>query len=163
MTCHSPVRSSASRWIFAAMIAAVAVPASAADTDLVVNYDQSKLLRLSRPVSEIIIGNPSIADVTVNGTTLLVVTGKTFGMTNIIALDADRKIIREQRVIVERDEHRVVNLHKAGVRQSYSCTPNCSPTLTIGDDSTYFETIQKHSAAKTGFSNAEAPAASGAP
>ena len=63
---------------------------------------------------------------------LLVVTGKTFGITNIIALDADRKIIKDQRVIVERDEKRVVNLHKAGIRQSYSCTPNCSPTLTIG-------------------------------
>lgn len=138
---------------------ALPLAARAADKDLVVSYDQSKLLRLSRPVAEIIIGNPSIADVTVNGSTMLVVTGKTFGMTNIIALDADKKIIREQRIIVERDEHRVVNLHKAGVRQSYSCTPNCSPTLTIGDDPTYFETVQKHSAAKTGFSSSEAPAA----
>ncbi len=127
--------------------------------DLIVHYDQSQLVRLARPVSEVIIGNPSIADVTVQGSTLLVVTGKTFGITNIIALDADRKIIKDQRVIVERDENRVVNLHKAGMRQSYSCTPNCSPTLTIGDDTAYFEQIQKHSAAKTGFSNSEAPAA----
>lgn len=155
------LRSACCLFLTAAWLAAP-LTVCAADNDLVVNYDQSKLLRLSRPVSEIIIGNPSIADVTVNGSTMLVITGKTFGMTNIIALDADKKIIREQRIIVERDEHRVVNLHKAGVRQSYSCTPNCSPTLTIGDDSAYFETIQKHSAAKTGFSNADAPAA-GAP
>lgn len=128
--------------------------------DLIVHYDQSQLVRLSRPVSEIIIGNPSIADVSVQGNTLLVVTGKTFGVTNIIALDADRKIIKDQRVIVERDENRVVNLHKAGVRQSYSCTPNCSPTLTIGDDAAYFDMIQKHSAAKTGFSNSESPSGS---
>lgn len=132
--------------------------------DLIVHYDQSQLVRLARPVVEVIIGNPSIADVTVQGPNLLVVTGKTFGITNIIALDADRKIIRDQRIIVERDENRVVNLHKAGVRQSYSCTPNCSPTLTIGDDTAFFDQVQKHSAAKTGFSNSEAPAASqGAP
>lgn len=161
MTFQSRVRKHFSR-VAIAVLCCVPSYAMAGDGDLVVNYDQSKLLRLARPVAEIIIGNPSIADVTVNGSTMLVVTGKTFGMTNIIALDAERKIIREQRIIVERDEHRVVNLHKAGVRQSYSCTPNCSPTLTIGDDSAYFDTIQKHSAAKTGFSNAEAPA-SGTP
>jgi hypothetical protein len=135
------------------------LPLPAAANDLIVRYDQSQLLRLPRPVAEIIIGNPSIADVTVQGNTLLVVTGKTFGMTNIIALDADRNIIKDQRIIVERDENRVVNLHKAGVRQSYSCTPNCSPTLTIGDDATYFDTIQKHSQAKTGFSDSGTAAA----
>lgn len=132
---------------------------SAAAADLIVRYDQSQLMRLSRPVAEIIVGNPSIADVTVQDSTLLVVTGKTFGMTNIIALDADRNIIKDQRIIVERDENRVVNLHKAGVRQSYSCTPNCSPTLTIGDDKDYFDLIQKHSQSKTSFSDTGAAAA----
>jgi Flp pilus assembly secretin CpaC len=102
--------------------------------DLIVRYDQSQLLRLPRPVSEIIVGNPSIADVTVQGGNLLVVTGKSFGLTNIIALDADKNIIQDQRVMVERDEHNVVNLHKGANRQTYSCTPNCSPMVTVGDD-----------------------------
>jgi len=124
----------------------------AAERDLIVRYDQSQLLRLPRPVAEIIIGNPSIADVAIQGGNLLVVTGKTFGMTNLIILDADRKIIQEQRIIVERDENRVVNLHKAGQRQSYSCTPNCSPTLTIGDDKEYFDMVEKHGKSKTTFS-----------
>lgn len=147
-----------------ACVAALTVllgPASAIASDLIVRYDQSQLMRLSRPVAEIIIGNPSIADVTVQGNTLLVITGKTFGMTNIIALDADRNIIKDQRIIVERDENRVVNLHKAGVRQSYSCTPNCSPTLTIGDDKDYFDMIQKHAQSKTSFSDSGAAAPAG--
>lgn len=144
----------------AALLLASTLVSSASAADLIVHYDQSQLVRLARPVSEVIIGNPSIADVTVQGANLLVVTGKTFGITNIIALDADRKIIKDQRILVERDERGVVNLHKAGLRQSYSCTPSCSPTLTIGDDAAYFDQVQKHSAAKTGFSNSEAPAAS---
>lgn len=148
------------RRLTAVFVAAVAVllaaPADAQERDLIVRYDQSQLLRLPRPVAEIIIGNPSIADVTVQANTLLVVTGKTFGVTNLIVLDADRKIIQEQRIIVERDENRVVNLHKAGMRQSYSCTPNCSPTLTIGDDKEYFEMVEKHAKAKTGFSGGDA-------
>ncbi len=90
-------------------------------------------------VASIIIGNPSIADVAIQGGNLLVVTGKTFGVTNIIALDAERNIIQDQRIVVQRDEVRTVNLTKGGLRQSYSCTPTCSPTLTIGDDTAYFD------------------------
>lgn len=125
---------------------------SAQAADLVVAYDQSQLLRLPRPVASIIIGNPSIADVTVQGGNLLVVTGKTFGITNIIALDAERNIIQDQRIVVTRDEVRTVNLTKGGQRQSYSCTPNCSPTLTIGDSEDYFSTISSHAQTKTKLS-----------
>lgn len=135
------------------VLAALLVSAKARASDLVVAYDQSQLLRLPRPVASVIIGNPSIADVAIQGGNLLVVTGKTFGVTNIIALDAERNIIQDQRIVVQRDEVRIVNLTKGGLRQSYSCTPNCSPTLTIGDDSAYFDTIQKHAAAKTKFSD----------
>ncbi len=124
--------------------------------DLVVRYDQSQLLRLPRPAAEIIIGNPSIADVALQGGNLLVVTGKTFGVTNIIALDAERAVIQDQRIVVQRDDARTVNLHKGAARQSYSCTPNCTPTITIGDDNTYFEAITKHAEKKTKFSDQSA-------
>ncbi len=130
--------------------------------DLVVRYDQSQLLRLPRAATEIIIGNPSIADVSLQGGNLLVVTGKTFGITNIIALDAERNIIQDQRVLVERDELAVVNLHKGSTRFTYSCTPNCEPNLTIGDDKIFFETVQKHNTDKTRFSEGAADSASAA-
>jgi Flp pilus assembly secretin CpaC len=134
-------------------------PATAAD--LIVRYDQSQLLRLPRPATEIIIGNPSIADVSLQGGNLLVVTGKTFGITNIIALDADRNVIQDQRVVVERDERRVVNLHKGSTRFTYSCSPNCETNLTIGDDKGFFETVSKHNSEKTKFSEGAADSAGG--
>jgi Flp pilus assembly secretin CpaC len=133
-----------------------AAPVRAAD--LVVRYDQSQLLRLPRPATEIIIGNPSIADVALQGGNLLVVTGKTFGITNVIALDSERNVIQDQRVIVERDDRRIVNLHKGGSRYTFSCTPNCEPNLTIGDDETFFATINKHNGDKTRFSESSADA-----
>ena len=120
--------------------------------DLVVNYDQSQLLRLSRPASEIIIGNPVIADVTVQSGNLLVVTGKTFGITNMIILDASRNIIQEQRILVQRDEGKVLNLNRGTSRQSYNCTPQCNPSIIIGDEPGYFDTIAKASEKKMGFS-----------
>lgn len=146
--------------IIAGIAAAIlfGMPASAAD--LVVRYDQSQLLRLPRPATEIIIGNPSIADVTLQDGNLLVVTGKTFGITNIIALDAGHNVIQDQRVMVERDDSRVVNLHKGSERFTYACTPNCEPTLTIGDEKSFFNNVQSANSSKTKFSSATSDAGS---
>lgn len=148
----------------ACLTTAAALPyKDARAADLIVRYDQSQLIRLPRAASEVIIGNPSIADVTIQGGNLLVVTGKSFGITNIIALDAQRNVIQDQRILVERDDQRMVVLYRGPERQSYSCTPTCSPTITIGDDSHFFDTVLKHATSKSGVSGsgAGAPQASG--
>jgi Flp pilus assembly secretin CpaC len=139
-----------------ALAAAVFGAAPARAEDLIVKYDQSQLLRLPRAASEIIIGNPAIADVSVQAGNLLVVTGKTFGITNIIALDADRNVIQDQRILVRRDELKVVNLQRGTERQSYNCTPQCNPSITVGDEQKYFDSISKASRAKISFSSGEA-------
>lgn len=150
-TAHAAVSAAKAAGVAAlALVAAIALEATKAHADdLIVRYDQSQLLRLPRPVAEIIIGNPSIADVTVQGGNLLVVTGKTFGVTNIIALDAERNVIQDQRVMVERDERNVVNMYRGVQRQTFACTPNCSPMLTIGDDNDFFTKILGHNGSKT--------------
>ena len=137
---------------FAVSVLAVLPFSSAKAQDLVVKYDQSQLLRLPRPVAEIIVGNPSIIDVTAQATNLLVVTGKSFGITNVIALDADRNIIQDQRVMVVRDETKTVTLLKGEKRQSYNCSPQCNPALVIGDDDKHFETLAKVADRKLKFS-----------
>ncbi|MGE0766512.1 MAG: pilus assembly protein N-terminal domain-containing protein [Hyphomicrobiaceae bacterium] len=139
------------------ILAALLLPAGgAAAQDLIVKYDQSQLLRLTRPVAEIIVGNPTIADVSVQSSQLLVVTGKTFGITNVIALDAERNVIQDQRVIVAREDARVVNLQKGGKRETYNCTPNCNPSLVVGDEPAYFDAIGKMAQSKIKFSDASA-------
>ncbi|MFA7306638.1 MAG: pilus assembly protein N-terminal domain-containing protein [Hyphomicrobium sp.] len=136
--------------LVAAMSALSTVGATAAD--LIVRYDQSQLLHLPRPASEVIVGNPSIADVTLQDGNLLIVTGKTFGITNVIALDAAHNVIQDQRIMVERDDSKTVNLHKGSTRFTYACTPNCEPTLTIGDDKDFFSAVQTANSQKTKFS-----------
>jgi Flp pilus assembly secretin CpaC len=156
MGAHSHAKFSAV-WTFAAILLASgpvlcgAAPAIAAD-DLIVKYDQSQLLRLPRPAAEIIVGNPAIADISVQSGNMLVVTGKTFGITNIIALDAERNVIQDQRVLVRRDEAKVVNLQRGTQRQTYNCTPQCNPSITIGDEQGYFDSVSKMSEKKIGFS-----------
>ena len=144
----------------AAAAALAANPAIA--EDLVVKFDQSQLLQLPRPVAEIIIGNPSIADVAIQSGNLLVITGKSFGITNIIALDAERKVIQDQRVMVRRDENRVVNVYKAAHRSTYNCSPQCNPTLTPGDEEKFFSSTLALSKLKGEFSERAAEAASAA-
>ncbi len=117
--------------------------------DLMVRYDQSQLIRLPRPATEVIIGNPAIADVAIQGGNLLVVTGKSFGVTNIIALDAQRNVIQDQRVIVDHDDLRTLSLYKGTKRESYTCTPECSPTITVGDGIEYFDAIAKSAQTKS--------------
>jgi hypothetical protein len=138
------------------LLAGASLPTANA-ADLVVRYDQSQLLRLPRPVTEVIIGNPSIADVTVQGGNLLVVTGKTFGVTNIIALDADRNVIQDQRVVVDQDDRRTVALYKGAKRHTFTCAPTCSPALVIGDNPDYFDAVTKAAQTKR---SASAPTAS---
>src|SRR5688572_12451594 len=99
VTCKVSLGRSIAVGMMAAGFAIAAAGAGKAE-DLVVKYDQSQLLRLPRPAAEIIIGNPAIADISVQSGNLLVITGKTFGITNIIALDADRNVIQDQRVLV---------------------------------------------------------------
>src|SRR6185295_3833254 len=145
----------------AAFAIALMGAAAAQSEDLIVKYDQSQLLRLPRAASEIIIGNPAIADVSVQAGNLLVVTGKTFGITNIIALDSERNVIQDQRILVRRDEAKVVNLQRGTERQTFNCTPQCNPSIVIGDDQKYFDMISKAAQSKIGFS--ERAADSGAP
>ena len=63
--------------------------------------DEATMLRLERPAAEIVVGNPSIADVAVQSGKGLVLTGKSFGQTNLIVLDAQGKVIINRRVVVQ--------------------------------------------------------------
>jgi Flp pilus assembly secretin CpaC len=147
----------------AAMLAGMARPTAQGIDDIIVTYDQSQLLPLSRPAAEIIIGNPVIADVSVQSGNLLVITGKSFGITNMIALDAKRQVIFERRILVKRDDVRVVNLQRGDKgRQTFNCTPQCNPTVTVGDDKEYFEATMKAAEKKSSMSEkaAEAPGGS---
>ena len=136
----------------ATVLVGIAQPTAQGLDDIIVTYDQSQLLSLPRPAAEIIVGNPVIADVSVQSGNLLVITGKSFGITNLIALDAKRQIIFDRRILVKRDDVRVINLQRGAMRQTFNCTPQCNPTVTIGDDPAYFEAMVKAAEKKSGMS-----------
>ncbi len=84
------------------------------------------------------VGNPLIADVTIQSGGTMVVTGKGYGITNLIALDRNGKVLAEQLVHV-RSAIDTVTVFRGITRESYSCAPNCERRITLGDLPDYFD------------------------
>jgi Flp pilus assembly secretin CpaC len=103
-----------------------------------VTIDHAKVIRLPQGSQTIIIGNPIIADVTVQKNGLVVLTGKSYGVTNMIALDAGGAMLAESLISVQAPTESLVTVQRGLDRESYSCTPNCQPSILLGDATKYF-------------------------
>ena len=145
------------RFIRCAFLAAwLACPAAvlAGDPSLVeTTIDEATLIRLGRDAAQLIVGNPAIADVSAQGPRLLVITGKSYGATNLIALDSEGREIFNARLAVSEGDRRQVTLYKGTMRQSLHCAPDCQRMLSIGDDRTQFEQLADTVTKKFGVVN----------
>ena len=65
-------------------------------------------------------------------------------------------MIQDQRVLVRRDENKVVNIYRSGDRASYNCAPQCNPQLVVGDDPKYFAQTRTTAESKISFSEKSA-------
>ena len=126
--------------VLAAPAAAVETIPSATDAVSVV-IDHAKVLRLPDRAQTVIVGNPMIADVSVQKNGILVLTGKSYGQTNLFALDGSGTLIAESLISVQAPEDAVVTVQRGLDRESYSCTPNCQPSLILGDANKYFAEV----------------------
>ncbi|OHZ44109.1 hypothetical protein BBL07_01285 [Agrobacterium vitis] len=116
------------RCCFAFLLAGMAtVPgtAHAEDPLLRVVMNQARILKLDRPVSKVIIGNEKVADATVADPKTIVLTGRSFGTTNLVLLDSQGNAIFDERILVSIDEANTVRLYKQTQRTVLSCTPSC--------------------------------------
>ena len=144
---------------FTFAIMGVGSPA-AADAALVsVVLDQAKLLKLPEKVSTIVIGNPLIADVSLQPGGLMVLTGKGYGVTNIMALDRAGNILMEKSVEVKGPSADVVVVYRGVERETYSCTPLCNRRITLGDSNTFFDATLAQTGSRNGLAAGNAPAA----
>jgi len=119
------------------LLALAATPTRAADT-ITVAVDQATISKLPERVATLVIGNPLIADVSVQSSGLLVVTGKGYGATNLIALDRGGAVLAERNIEVVGPRDKVVVVYRGVNRETYSCMPICQPRMTLGDGQDYF-------------------------
>jgi Flp pilus assembly secretin CpaC len=97
----------------------------AAEDMMRVYMDHARVLKLDRPVSKVIIGNSDVADATVADAKTIVLTGRSFGTTNLVILDQDGNAIVDERILVSIDEGNTVRVYKQTTRTVFSCSPNC--------------------------------------
>jgi len=116
-----------------------AVCLAASDPDRIAVYvDQAKLVKLPAKVSTIVVGNPLIADVTLQSGGIIVVTGKGYGATNFIAMDRNGEVLVDRQIQVEGPTDQLVTVYRGVERESYSCMPICQRRVTLGDGENYF-------------------------
>jgi len=102
-----------------------------------VNVNMARVLRISAPAATVIVGNPGIADVTIQDPQTLILTGKSYGQTNLIVLDNMGEPIADTLVEVVQMQAGVMTVFQGQLRTTLTCAPVCQPTVTMGDDNTY--------------------------
>lgn len=127
------------------------LPAAAQTEVIRISLDQAYTLRLPDRVATIVIGNPLIADATVQSGGLLVVTAKGFGATNLLAFDRVGGVLMNTTVQVLGPATRdIVVVYKGVERETYSCASNCERRITLGDLPAYFNANLAESSARNG-------------
>ncbi len=136
--------------VLTGLLAGIAAPAGAnpgaasGRETVSVQIDHARVIRLPERTQTVIVGNPIIADVTVQRNGVLILTGKSYGVTNLIALDGTGTMLAESMISVQGASDSVVVVQRGLDRESYSCTPRCQPSILLGDANKHFgETSQQ--------------------
>ncbi|PHP69197.1 hypothetical protein CSC94_03610 [Zhengella mangrovi] len=90
-----------------------------------VSMNQAKIIKLARAADTVVVGEPKIADVTVKDSSTIVLTGKGFGVTNLVILDKEGAPIVDEQVFVRRSHVKSVRVYRRSQVQTMSCTPYC--------------------------------------
>ncbi len=109
-------------------ITAFIVPAQAG-SGIEVTMNQAKIVKLSRAADTIVVGNPAIADASVQDASTIVLTGKGFGVTNLVVLDREGSPIIDEQLTVVRQSATTVRIYRRSQVQTMSCTPYCESSF----------------------------------
>ena len=128
---------------------AFAAPAPTAGI-IPVSIDQAKLIRLPERAATIVVGNPLIADITLQPGGVIIVTGKSYGATNFVAMDRNGEVLLDRIILVESAADPIVTVYRGIERESYSCMPICQPRITLGDSEKFLKATLDQAGALSG-------------
>ena len=120
------------------LLAAAVSPAIAGG--ITVPMDEVRTIAFDRPIATVYVGNPSVADVTMIDSTHAFILGKSFGATNLLALDAKGGEVADQHIIVLDRGEAIVTLNRGAAQVTYACaTSRCESAPIPGDDKAAFD------------------------
>lgn len=107
-----------------------------------VMVDEARLVSFARPAKTVFLGNPEIADVDILDPRHAFVLGKTMGLTNLIALDANGAQIENKSVIVT-NTFAAATLYRGSDSFNYTCTSvHCETAPRPGDPKNYVDNTE---------------------
>lgn len=117
--------------IAAGLTLAVALPqaAQAQSQPLTVEIDQSARIQLRGAAGSVIVGNPAIADVTVVDANTLFVTGKGYGVTEVVVVDGLGRTLFQSQVVVAAGDVGRVRVWRGAQVTEMACASSCAPTI----------------------------------
>jgi Flp pilus assembly secretin CpaC len=110
----------------------VATAAKAEVQTISVGVDQSQILQLPAMPGAIVIGNPAIADVSIQGQKLFV-HGRSFGQTSLTILDLQGNQMANFNLVGRLIQDDMVTLYRRADRFTLSCSGTCNPYIQVGD------------------------------
>lgn len=119
----------------ATLIAGLTVLAGAAQAQsLNVEIDRSARVSLRGSASSVIVGNPQIADVTVVDANTLFVTGKGYGVTQIVVVDGVGRTVYQGDIVVTGGAAGTVRVWRGAQATEMACAASCAPSVrsTVG-------------------------------
>lgn len=111
----------------------VAGDAASSSGAIILALDHARVMRMVGSVATVIIGNPAIADVAMPDPQTVVLTGKSYGETNMVMLDDAGNILAEQMLRVTVRGQSLVSVYRGVQRTTLTCSPTCEIRPTPGD------------------------------
>jgi Flp pilus assembly secretin CpaC len=118
-----------------------------------VNVNMARILRINAAAATVIIGNPGIADVTIQDPQTLILTGKSYGQTNLIILDSAGNPVADTMIEVVQMQAGVVTVFQGQSRTSLACAPVCQSVVMMGDDPDFSSAAMASSQLVQGLAN----------
>lgn len=125
----------------AALVMSFALAPVALADPFQVRVDQTVPLKLTAPANSVVIGNATVADVSVHDANTLLITGKAFGSTNITVLDRAGNTIYANQLVVGGEDATGLTIVRGGGTYSYSCVDKCRATPMVGDAPGHFSDV----------------------
>jgi hypothetical protein len=128
------------RWGYAfASVLLFAGAASARTADITVPEDEARIIKFEKPVTTIFVANPTVADVNMIDSTHAFILGKSFGATNLIAMDAQGNPLVSRHITVFGSSH-LITLNRGSGQFTYACASvRCESATTPGDVRTWHD------------------------
>lgn len=112
-----------------ALALTAASPVLAQSRPLTVEIDRAQRVQLNGAATAVVVGNPQIADVTVVDANTLFVTGKAYGTTEVVAVDAIGRTLFQGEISVTSGSSGAVRVWRGGQATEMACAQTCAPSI----------------------------------